>query len=175
MIDNTATTVMVAVIDVWPSPLLLSYDNQCTLFRKSCNRLLRSLTHCHFHWSNRHTQTNIHISQKSINDTGATEKAGHKNAGHKNRRNETIIAYLLWCYRVLVPNPVIWCSTLCWFLYAAVYSLLVSCYNELNARYGAYQARNCFGRGTVVSNSILQLAVVSSLFPVHWRHALNAM
>jgi len=32
----------------------------------------------------------------------------------KDRWHETI-AYLLWSYRVLVRNVVIWCGTLCWF------------------------------------------------------------
>jgi len=42
------------------------------------------------------------------------ENAGHDIAGHKNSWHETI-AYLLWSYRVLVRNVVVWCSTLRWF------------------------------------------------------------
>jgi len=62
-------------------------------------------------------------------DFGATENAGRENDGPSNSKSQGVktrdtkmqnkwretIASLLWSYRVLVRNDVIWCSALCWF------------------------------------------------------------
>ena len=50
-----------------------------------------------------------------------------------------VIAHLLWSYRVLICNAVIWCSMLCWFCTLGrnvflLYSLRLPGYNE-NYRY----------------------------------------
>ena len=106
------------------------------------------------------------------------KKAGYKNAGLKTAGRENRMAWNSYLLALKLSGAsahvVIWCSTLCWFCTLGpnvflMYSL--PGYNKLNARYRAYQPKNCFDRR--YSYFILQLAIVPSLFPTHWRHALT--
>jgi len=105
--------------------------------RDDCGRLKMQNVKMTDHRNCKGWKTENDRHENAAHEIAEHENAGLKNAVHENRWHETII-YLLWSYRVLVRNVVIWCSTLCWFCNVfLVYSLRLPGYNELNARYRA--------------------------------------